>query len=257
MIVDSHCHLDYPNLYNQLDKVIERAEKNNVKSLLTICTTLESFEKIKLIIEKYKNVHGTFGIHPHEAHKNLEINTKYILDIKRKYNKIIGVGETGLDFYYNYSDKKSQIYSFTQHIKAASELNIPLIVHTRNAEKETYDILKSEIKNSKLKVLIHCFTGSTEFAKKLIKEDCYISLSGIITFKNSNDLVKTVSQIPIERLLVETDSPYLAPTPYRGKSNEPAYIINTIKKLSEIKNNSEENIILNTTNNFKKLFNIK
>ena len=254
MITDSHCHLDYPNLYNQLDDVVRRAEYNQVKYLLTICTTLESFEKIKLIVEKYKNIYGTFGIHPHESKKYTNIDSKFIFELKNKYKKIIGIGETGLDFYYNHSDKKIQKKSFIEHISAASQLNIPVIVHSRNAETDTYEIIKSEKKNSNLKVLIHCFTGSKDFAKKLIDLDCYISVSGIITFKDSSELANTVSSIPIENLLVETDSPYLAPVPYRGKSNEPSYIVHTVEKLSQIKNVSREYVMSNTTNNFKKLF---
>jgi len=254
MITDSHCHLDYPNLYNQLDDVVRRAEYNQVKYLLTICTTLESFEKIKLIVEKYKNIYGTFGIHPHESRKYTNIDSKFIFKLKNKYKKIIGIGETGLDFYYNHSDKKIQKKSFVEHISAASQLNIPVIVHSRNAETDTYEIIKSEKKNSNLKVLIHCFAGSKEFAKKLIDINCYISVSGIITFKNSTELADVVSSIPIENLLVETDSPYLAPVPYRGKSNEPSYIVHTVERLSQIKNVSNEYVMSNTTNNFKKLF---
>ena len=256
MITDSHCHLDYPNLYNQLDEVVKRAEYNKVKYLLTICTTLKSFERIKLIIVKYKNIYGTFGIHPHESEKHPQINSKFILNAKKKNNKIIGIGETGLDFYYNHSDKKIQKKSFIEHITAASQLNIPIIVHSRNAEADTYDILKSESKNSNLKVLVHCFTGSRDFARKLIDLNFYISVSGIITFKKSNELADIVSSIPIENLLVETDSPYLAPMPYRGKDNEPSYIIHTVEKLSRIKKLSNESVITNTTNNFMNLFNI-
>ena len=256
MIIDSHCHLDYSNLYDQLDGVVKRAEYNQVKYMLTICTTLESFEKIKLIVEKYKNIYGTFGIHPHETKKYTYIDSKFIYNIKRKYNKIVGIGETGLDFYYNHSDKKIQKKSFIEHISAASQLNIPIIVHSRNAENDTYEILKSEKRNSDLKVLVHCFTGSKNFAKKLLDINCYISVSGIITFKNSNELTDTISSIPIKNLLVETDSPYLTPAPYRGKSNEPSYIIHTVEKLSQIKNLPKESIMKYTTNNFKDLFNL-
>ena len=256
MINDSHCHLDYSDLYNQLDAVVKRAEYNKVIYLLTICPTLERFEKIKLIVGKYNNIYGTFGIHPHESEKYTNIDSKYIFNLKSKYKKIVGIGETGLDFYYNHSDKKIQKKSFVEHISAASKLNIPVIVHSRNAEIDTYEIIKSEKKNSNLKVLIHCFTGSKDFAKKLIDINCYISVSGIITFKNSTELANTVSSIPIENLLVETDSPYLSPIPYRGKTNEPSYIVHTVEKLSQIRNVSKEYIMSNTTNNFKKLFNL-
>ena len=256
MIIDSHCHLDYSNLYDELDDVVKRATKNHVKYLLTICTTLESFKKIKLIVKKYKNIYGTFGIHPHETSKYKNIDSKFILNLKNQFTKIIGIGETGLDYYYNHSDKKTQKRSFIEHIHAASSLDIPIIVHSRNAEIDTYEILKSEKKNSNLKVLIHCFTGSKDFAKKLIDINCYISVSGIITFNNAKVLADTVSDIPLESLLVETDSPYLAPLPYRGKPNEPSYIIHTVERLSIIKNVTKDIVMNRTTNNFKKLFNI-
>jgi len=256
MIVDSHCHLDYSSLYNQLDDVIKRAEYNQVKYLLTICTTLKSFETIKLITDKYENIYGTFGIHPHETKKFVHVDKTFILNSKKDNNKIIGIGETGLDFYYNFSEKNIQRKSFIEHINAALELNIPIIVHTREAENDTYEILKSENKNSNLKILIHCFTGSKEFVKKLLDINCYVSVSGIITFNSSTELAETVSFIPIEKLLVETDSPYLSPMPFRGKPNEPSYIIHTIDKLSLIKKMPKKKIISNTTNNFKKLFDI-
>ena len=256
MIIDSHCHLDYPNLFDQLEDVVNRAELNEVKFLLTICTTLKSFEKIELIVKKYKNIYGTIGIHPHEAKNFKYIDSKFISKLKEKNKKIIGIGETGLDYYYNYSDKNLQKKSFAEHIKSAAELNIPVIVHSRNAESDTYEILKNEMKNSNLKVLMHCFTGSKEFAKKLLDINCYISVSGIITFNNSKELANTISSIPIERLMVETDSPYLAPEPYRGKINEPSYIVQTVEKLSEIKKISRENVIAKTSNNFKNLFKV-
>jgi len=256
MITDSHCHLDYENLYNHLDDVIKRAKTNLVSNLLTICTTLESFEKIKTIINKYNNIFGTFGIHPHETKKYQDVNKEFIIDNVNNNKKIIGIGETGLDYYYNHSDKKIQRKSFVEHINAAKELNIPIIVHTRNAEDDTFDILK-ESSDKNLNILIHCFTGSLEFAKKLLDINCYISVSGIITFNKSKELLKTVSYIPIENLLVETDSPYLSPSPLRGKPNEPSYIVHTINKLAEIKKISKEDVAKKTTANFNKLFKIQ
>jgi TatD DNase family protein len=258
MIIDSHCHLDYSSLYNQLDDVIDRALKNKIDYLLTICTTLESFKKINLITKKFKNVFGTFGIHPHETKKFTNVNKDFILNSVNSQKKIIGIGESGLDFYYNFSDKSIQEKSFIDHINAAAELNIPIIVHSRNAETETYEILKNEMKNNNnLKVLIHCFTGSNFFAKKLIDLNCYISVSGIITFKNSAELVKTVSNIPLDNLLVETDSPYLSPVPFRGKPNEPSYLKYTVEKLADIKNIPSKDIMKSTSNNFLKIFSIK
>ena len=168
--------------------------------------------------------------------------------------KIIGIGETGLDFYYNHSEKKNQIYSFEQHLSAAQEKNLPLIVHTRSAEKETLQILEKHSKKKETKILIHCFTGSREFAFKLLDLGAYISASGVVTFKKSQDLANTFRDIPNEKILVETDAPYLAPVPLRGKPNEPSYIIHTVKFLSKIKNLSFNEFSKVTTNNFFNLF---
>ena len=252
MIIDSHCHLDYPDLHYQLESVLKRPKNNQVDKLLTICTTLNSFEKIKSIIEKYKNIYGTFGIHPHETKSDIA-DKKTIINNMKSHKKIIGVGESGLDFYYNHSDKKQQIKSFKEHIEASVDLNVPIIVHSRNAEKETFEILNLYKKNNP-KILMHCFTGSTEFAKKLLDLNSFFSASGIITFKNSITLQETFKVIPKEKLLIETDSPFLAPVPNRGKKNEPSFIQFTANKLAEIKNISKSKIIDITTNNFNKLF---
>jgi len=254
MIADSHCHLDYDILYNDLDSVVGRAFEKDVNLLLTICTTLESFKKIKLIIKKYKNIYGTFGIHPHEVKNYKDISSDLIIKYKNENKKIIAIGETGLDYYYNHSGKSIQKKIFSQHIDAARELDVPLIVHSRNAEFDTVDILKKSMKKKKMKVVIHCFTGNKDFAQKLLNLGCYISVSGIITFKNTNELAEAVSIIPVDKLLVETDSPYLTPMPNRGKSNEPSFITHTIDKISLIKNIKREILIKNTTDNFKRLF---
>ena len=171
----------------------------------------------------------------------------------KENEKIIGIGETGLDFYYNNSEKEKQISSFKKHIEASIETNKPLIVHSRDAEKETFDIL-NEYKNEKLKILMHCFTGSKEFSEKLLTLNSYFSASGIITFKNSLDLQNTFKSIPMANILIETDSPFLAPVPKRGKKNEPSFIDFTATKLAEIKNLSKEDLIKKTTDNFNKLF---
>ena len=163
MIVDSHCHLDFPHLNNQLDDIISRAKNNGVDYLLSICTTLESFERIKIIVRKYNNVYGSLGIHPHETEKFREINSSLLTKLLKSNKKIVAIGETGLDYYYNHSDKKIQKKIFHEHIVTASQLNLPIIVHTRNAEKDTFDILRSEQKNSNLKILIHCFLIEFEY----------------------------------------------------------------------------------------------
>ena len=251
-MIDSHCHLDHEHLIAKLDQVIANSKNVGVEKLLTICTTLQSYEKITNIVKKDPMIFGTFGIHPHET-KNNDVSKDEIITKINLNNKIIGVGETGLDFYYNNSDKDLQIKSFQKHIDAAKDLNIPLIIHSRNAEDETYDILKKNHSN-KLKILMHCFTGSTEFATKLIPLNAFFSASGIITFKNSLNLQETFKMIPKNRLLIETDSPYLSPVPYRGKKNEPAFIKFTAEKLAELQNIKISELVDITTKNFNKLF---
>ena len=253
-MIDSHCHLDHEPLHENLSEVIYRSKEIGITKLLTICTTLESFENIKAIVKKDKMIYGTYGIHPHETVSN-KVDKQIIVRSVNKNEKIIGIGETGLDFFYNYSDKERQISSFKAHIEASIELNKPIIIHSRDAEKETFEILSS-YKNNKLKILMHCFTGSLEFSKKLLTLDAFFSASGIITFKNSTDLQNTFKSIPLEKLLIETDSPFLAPIPMRGKKNEPSFIKYTLEKLSSLKETSVEKMSETTTDNFNKLFNL-
>ena len=254
-MIDSHCHLDHEPLYENLDAIISRSKSIGITKLLTICTNLDSFENIKKIINIDPIIYGTFGIHPHDADKNL-ISKEKIIENSEYSKKIIGIGETGLDFYYNNSDKKNQIQSFINHIEACLNLDKPLIVHSRDAEKETFDIL-NKYKNTNIKILMHCFTGSHDFAKKLLDLNSYFSASGIITFKNSSELRNTFAFIPNEKIIVETDSPFLAPIPMRGKKNEPSFIKYTLKKLAEIKKLTFENMDLITTKNFNNLFSNK
>ena len=251
-MIDSHCHLDHEPLLSDLSNVIKRSKNIGIEKLLTISTSFESFAKIKEIINKDEIIYGTVGIHPHETEKDI-INSKEIINFLNENKKIIGIGETGLDFYYNNSDKTKQISSFREHIEASIITNKPLIIHSRNAEDETYSIL-NEYKDKKLKILMHCFTGSKEFSKKLLSLNSYFSASGIITFKNSIDLQKTFKSLPLEKLLIETDSPFLAPVPNRGKKNEPSFIDYTAAKLAEIKDITKQKLIEITTNNFNKLF---
>jgi len=252
-MIDSHCHLDHEPLLSNLDAVIERSKKIGIEKILTICTTLDSFVKIKEIVKKDEIIYGTYGIHPHEAKKD-KVSSSLIIKEIRENKKIIGIGETGLDFYYNHSDKKDQFKSLEEHIEAAIDLKIPLIIHSRNAEIETFEIFNN-YKNENLKILMHCFTGSKNFAEKLLNLGAFFSASGIITFKNSLELQDTFKIIPLNRLLIETDSPYLAPVPNRGKKNEPSFVQYTAEKLALIKKISNDELIKNTTLNFKKLFN--
>ncbi len=251
-MIDSHCHLDHEPLFSNLDDILKRSKNAGIKKLLTICTTLKSFEKIKQLIKRDDMIFGTYGIHPHEA-KNDKVTSQLIINEINNNKRIIGIGETGLDFYYNHSDKIDQLKSFEEHIKAAIKLNIPLIIHSRNADEDMLNILNN-FKNFNLKILMHCFTGSKNFAIKLLDLNAYFSASGIITFKNSIDLQETFKFIPLEKTLIETDSPYLAPVPNRGKKNEPSFVRFTAEKLASIKNITTEHLIKSTTANFNTLF---
>ena len=251
-MIDSHCHLDHEPLLSDLSNVLVRSKKVGIEKLLTISTSFESFSRVKELVKKDEMIFGTIGIHPHETSTNI-ITSKQIIENLNENPRIIGIGETGLDFYYNNSEKDRQITSFKEHIEASIESNTPLIVHSRDAEKETFDIL-NEYKDEKIKILMHCFTGSKEFSKKLMTLNSFFSASGIITFKNSLDLQDTFKSIPIDNILIETDSPFLAPVPKRGKKNEPSFIDFTATKLAEIKDISKEDIVKKTTENFNKLF---
>ena len=251
-MIDSHCHLDHDPLITNINDILVRSKNVGITKLLTICTTFESFEKIKKLIKLDSIIYGTCGIHPHETQKNI-INEQMIIEMIKNEKKIIGVGETGLDFYYNHSDKEQQTKSFISHIEAALNLNLPIVIHSRNAENETYEILNS-FRDKNPKILMHCFTGSLEFAKKLLELNAYFSASGIITFKNSLELQNTFAYLPSDKLLVETDSPYLAPVPMRGKKNEPSFIKYTVNKLASLKNTNSEEITQITTENFNRLF---
>ena len=251
-MIDSHCHLDHEPLISDLPNVIQRSKNIGIEKLLTISTSFESFKRIKDIINLDDIIYGTIGIHPHETENDI-ITSDEILKNLNENPKVIGIGETGLDFFYNNSDREKQINSFKQHIEASIKSNVPIIIHSRDAEHETFEIL-NEYKNKNLKILMHCFTGSLEFAIKLQSLNAFFSASGIITFKNALELQNTFKSLPIDKILIETDSPFLAPVPNRGKKNEPSFIEHTAKKLADIKEISQEKLIKITTNNFNKLF---
>ena len=251
-MIDSHCHLDHEPLFSDLKNIIKRSKQIGIKRLLTISTSIESFSRVKEIVNKDDIIFGTIGIHPHETDRN-KINSEFFIKNLSENKKIIGIGETGLDFYYDNSDRDKQIESFKIHIEAALKANIPLIIHSRNAEEKTFDIL-NEYKKEKLKILMHCFTGSQKFAEQLLEFNSYFSASGIITFKNSAELQKTFKFLPLNKILIETDSPFLAPVPNRGKKNEPSFIDFTATKLAEIKGIEKSEIIKITSDNFNNLF---
>ena len=251
MIIDSHCHLDYEPLINNIDQILLNAKKNDITKLLTIGTSLESSIKVIDIINKYSNVYGAIGIHPNSTTGNLE-KLDDILTLKNNNKKVIAFGETGLDYFYKRSEKNDQIFAFEKHIEFSIAENVPVIIHTRDADDDTISIIKKYYK--KTNFLIHCFTGTLDFAKKLLDLNCRISFSGIITFKKSNNLRDVVKYVPLEKMLIETDSPYLSPDPFRGKSNEPANVKIVAETIASIKQISFGEVASSTTANFENFF---
>lgn len=254
MIIDSHCHLDFEEFTADFNNVLMNAKNQNITGMQTICTKISEYHKILNIADQYDNIWCSIGTHPHYAEDEVNISKEEIIEICKNKN-VIGVGETGLDYYYQNSDKDIQIKSFYKHIAVSRETNLPLIIHARDADEDIINILIDEYKKEKFTGVIHCFTASQELADAALSIGFYISFSGILTFKNAENIRKSCKTIPLDKILVETDAPFLAPIPHRGKRNEPAYITETIKKISDIKNVSLEDTIKITTSNFFKLFN--
>lgn len=253
-LVDSHCHLDYDPMAKDINKALSHATEQNVKGFLTICTHLSKIPLLESIVESHGEVFSTVGVHPHEAKDTLPPKELFTALVKTsQHPKMVGFGETGLDYYYKNSPKEAQLSAFKTHIETALECDLPLIVHTRDAEEDTIDLLKN-VGQGKVKGILHCFTGSPWLRDKALELGFYISASGIITFKKSTELRDTIKEVPVERLLVETDAPFLAPEPYRGKSNEPAFVVEVAKKLAEIKGVSFNEVCKQTTQNFLTLF---
>lgn len=254
-IVDSHCHLDFKVFENDLENIFRRASENNVKYFLSISVDFENFKKIKKLVKKYEVCWCTTGIHPNNVKEKINLENIYVtLKKNLEDEKVVGLGETGLDFFRSNKNINNQINCFKQHIKVSIEKKIPLVIHSRSADDKMIDIFKTCIKQYKAKGLIHCFSSKKKLARIALDCNFFISFSGIVTFNNSHDLVNIVKYIPLEKILVETDSPFLSPIPHRGKRNEPSFIVNTIKKIAEIKNLSFEEVVFHTTSNFFSLF---
>ncbi len=254
MLVDSHCHLNFPDFNDDLDGVIERAHAGGVQVMQTICTDLAEFEEVRGIAEKYEGVYCSVGVHPNEA-GNMAVAKAEELIVRTAHAKVIGIGETGLDYHYENSPREIQKASFRAHIEAAQETGLPVIVHSRDADEDTIGILAEMMAKKPFMGLIHCFTSTQYLADKSVELGLSISLSGIITFKNAQSIRDAIKAVPIGRLLVETDAPYLAPVPHRGKRNEPAFTQYTNRCLAEIKGISEEECAQATSDNFFRLFN--
>lgn len=253
MLVDSHCHLDFPDFAAELDAVVERARTAGIGRMVTISTRVRKFPQVLAVAEKYPDVFCSVGTHPHNAHEELDIDAKALVALTR-HPKVVALGEAGLDYHYDKSPRDAQAQGLRQHIAAARETGLPLVIHSRECDADMSHILEEETGKGAFPAVLHCFTGGRDLAFKAMELGLYIGLTGILTFKNGQDLRDIARDLPAERILVETDSPYLAPLPYRGKRNEPSYVVQTAKVLGETRGVSEAEIARQTTENFFRLF---
>jgi TatD DNase family protein len=253
MFVDSHCHLNYKGLVEDQAAVLERARAAGVTTMLNISTRESEWDDVVGVAERHAGVWASVGIHPHEADAHPDVDTAKLVDPAR-HPRIVAIGETGLDYYYDHSDRERQRASFRSHIAAARETGLPLIVHTRDAEDDTATILSEEMARGAYSGVIHCFTASDAFAKIALDLGLYISISGIVTFKNAKSLQATAATIPEDRLLIETDSPFLAPVPHRGRPCEPAFVADTANFLALLRGEPVEKLANDTSENFRRLF---
>jgi TatD DNase family protein len=253
MLIDSHCHLEYEGLVEDQQAVLERARGAGVGQFLNISTRQGEWGQVIATAEREPDVWASVGIHPHEADAHADLGAEVLLKAS-EHPRVIGIGETGLDYYYDNSERATQRDLFRMHIGVARKTGLPLIIHTRDAEDDTLDILEDELGKGAFPALIHCFTASAQFGRRVLELGLSISLSGIVTFKNASELHEIAKEIPRDRILVETDSPFLAPVPHRGKSCEPAYVADTARFVAELRGESLEDLSGYTTQNFAKLF---
>ena len=252
-LADSHCHLNYKGLAEQQGDVLSRARLGGVVAMLNISTREREWDDVIAVAEREPDVWATVGIHPHEADHHTHVDTARLVD-RARHPRVVGIGESGLDYYYDHSDRGRQQARFRAHIAAARETGLPVIVHTRDAEDDTIAILREEIGRGACPGVIHCFTASDDFADKALELGFYISISGIVTFKNAKDLQQTAARLPIDRLLIETDAPFLAPVPHRGRTGEPAFIVDTCRFLAGLRGEEPNALADATRTNFHALF---
>jgi TatD DNase family protein len=253
MLVDSHCHLEFPDFAPEQDQVIARARAAGIGHMLTISTRVDQFDVIARLAEAHDDISCTIGTHPHSADDEVDVTTEQLVELA-KHPKVVGVGETGLDYYYDNSPREIQQEAFRRHIRAAIQLDMPLIVHTRDADADTIRILREEGTGTRLSGLLHCFSSSAQLAEEALDFGFYISFSGIVTFKNSGSLREIAKAVPLDRMLVETDAPFLAPIPKRGQRNEPAYVVHTAATLADLHNIDVATLGERTSANFFTLF---
>jgi len=250
MLIDSHCHLNFPDFADDLSQVVARAHDAGIDKMISICTKIAEFKDIAKIADTYENVYCTVGVHPHDAADHVDTTAEELIALSQ-HPKCVGIGETGLDYFYENSPREEQRQQFLQHIEASRQTGLPCIIHTRSADEDTIEIIRKE---AAFPALLHCFSSSYSVAEAALEAGLYISISGIVTFKKAEDLRESVRKIPLNRLLVETDSPYLAPMPHRGARNEPAYTKLTAQCVAELKGVSYEELAAATTENFHRLF---
>ena len=253
MLVDSHCHLNYKGLAEQQGEVLARARDKGVTAMLNIATRESEWDDVLAAAEANADVWASVGIHPHDADHHPDVDTAKLVE-RAAHPRVIGIGETGLDYYYDKSDRVRQQDSFRRHIHAAQATGLPIIVHTRDAEADTLALLGEEMERAAFPGVIHCFTASDEFARRALDLGLYISISGIVTFKNAADLQATARWLPQDRLLIETDSPFLAPVPHRGKTGEPAFVADTLALLADLRDEDREALAMTTSTNYYRLF---
>jgi TatD DNase family protein len=252
-IVDSHCHLDYEGLAENLPAILRRCEEAGVGLMLSISSRVKNFSVLLEITEKYENVFCTVGTHPHNAHEELDVTVADLVQLAQ-HPKVVGIGEAGLDYHYDLAPREAQMKGFRSHIAAARETGLPLVIHTREAEEDTARVLEEEMAKGGFKALLHCFTSKQWLAMRAVELGLSVSFSGILTYKNAEDLRETAKSLPQNRLLVETDSPFLAPVPYRGKSNEPSFVVKTLEQLALVRSLSRDEMAKITSDNFFHLF---
>jgi len=252
-LADSHCHLIYKGLGEQQPEVLARARDAGVVAMLNISTRENEWDDVIAVAEREADVWASVGIHPHEADQHPDVDTAKLVE-RARHPRVVGIGESGLDYYYDHSDRDRQRHSFRAHLAASRETGLPIIVHTRDAEADTAEILRDEMGKGPFPGVIHCFTASGEFADIALELGLYISISGIVTFKNAKDLQETAARLPLDRLLIETDAPFLAPVPHRGKTGEPAFVADTCRFLAQLRGEDPEELAEATRQNFHKLF---
>jgi TatD DNase family protein len=253
MLIDSHCHLDFPDFASELDAVVTRARAAGLTRMVTISTRVRRFDGVLAIAERFPDVYCSIGTHPHYAHEELDVTADDLV-ARARHPKVVAIGEAGLDYHYDKSPRDAQERGFRTHIAAARAAGLPLVIHSREADADTAQILEEETGQGAFPLVLHCFTGGPDLARRAVALGGYVSFSGILTFKNSTALRAIAAELPADRILVETDAPYLAPNPFRGKRNEPGYVVETAKVLAETRRVSLEEIAQQTSDNFFRLF---